>query len=728
MPQELPAGGGLKKILYTLATAKRIGLKASAKALTSHNACKACGLGMGGQRGGMTNELGEFPAVCNKSVQAQSTDNQAAIPREVFDHPLAELQALTGREVEHLGRLNTPLYKAAGAEKFSCISWNAALAKAAERLRHADPARSFFYASGRSSNEAGYLLQLLARAKGTNNVNNCSYFCHQATGVALQNTLGTGTATVQLQDLQLADCIFVIGANPASNHPRLLHALKACRDRGGEVIVINPVKEPGLVRFALPKNARSLIIGGHEIASMYLQPKVGSDAILFAALAKCIVDSDRQDSAFIAEYSEGYDGFVESLSDLHWDAIETETGLAQAQIQLLADRYTQSQAAIFCWGMGLTHHRHGVDTLETLVGLALLRGHVGKPGAGLLPLRGHSNVQGMGTVGVKPMLTSELVALMGRELGILAPETPGLDTMACLRAAHAHKIDFALMLGGNLLEAAPDTVWAKTALERIGCKVYLTTTLNRGHLHSSDQAECLILPVAARDEEWQATTQESMFSYVRLSDGGIHRLDNVHSEVAILSELGKNALAHHAALFERLTSHEAIRQTMAKCLHNLQPLADIDRTREEFHIAGRHLTRPRFFTPSGKAQFRPLSRHPQKHNKDYPLRLISARSEGQFNTIVYEEFDSYRGVNNRYTILMHPEDMRELSLSAGDPVELRSATGQVTGFTVQPFDIQRGAVLGYYPETNPLVGQSVDPHSQTPAYKSTPISVVSAFD
>ncbi|UTA46774.1 FdhF/YdeP family oxidoreductase [Simiduia sp. 21SJ11W-1] len=723
MAKQLPAGGGFKKVLYTLATAKRIGLKASAKALTSHNACKACGLGMGGQRGGMTNELGEFPAVCNKSVQAQSTDNQAPIPQEIFDHPLTDLQALTGREIEHLGRLNTPLYKAAGDTHFSCISWNKALGIAGQKLKAAKASRTFFYASGRSSNEAGYLLQLLARAKGTNNVNNCSYFCHQATGVALTNTLGTGTATVQLEDLHKADTVFLIGANPASNHPRLVHALKACRDRGGEVIVINPVKEPGLVRFALPKNARSLIIGGHEIASMYVQPKVGSDATLFAAIAKCILQNQREDRAFIQQFCEGFDGFQQAIDALTWPEIEAETGLLQADILALAERYARARAAIFCWGMGLTHHTHGVTTLEALVSLALLCGHVGKPGAGLLPLRGHSNVQGMGTVGVKPMLTAELVARMADTLGVDAPTSPGKDTMACLRAAHAGEVDFALMLGGNLLEAAPDTEWTKTALERIGCKVYLTTTLNRGHVHSASKSECLILPVAARDEEWQATTQESMFSYVRLSDGGIHRLDNVHSEVAILSELGQAALAEHEALFTELASHSAIRNAMAKCVDQLAPLATIDETKQEFHIPGRHLTRPTFYTPTGKAQFRPLHRPTASTSQAFPLQLISGRSEGQFNTIVYEEVDTYRGVNNRYTVLMHPEDMASLSLTAGDKVELQSATGSLTGFEVQPFDIQRGALLGYYPETNPLIGQALDPHSHTPAYKSTPVRV-----
>jgi anaerobic selenocysteine-containing dehydrogenase len=256
-PTDAVVGGGLKKVLYTLRSAQRIGVARAAKALTSHNACKVCGLGMGGQLGGMTNELGEFPSVCNKSVQAQITDIQPPIPDAIFDHPLSELQELDGHELEHLGRLNTPLYKSATSDRYEAIDWARALELASRRLRETRAERSFFYASGRSSNEAGFILQLFARALGTNNVNNCSYYCHQATSVALEHSIGTGTATVELADLGSCDLIFVIGANPASNHPRFIHQLKACRERGGHVVIINPAREPGLVRFAVPKSANS---------------------------------------------------------------------------------------------------------------------------------------------------------------------------------------------------------------------------------------------------------------------------------------------------------------------------------------------------------------------------------------------------------------------------------------------------------------------------------------
>ncbi len=283
-------GGGPKKVLYTLATIGRMGVGKAAKALTAKNACKACAYGMGGQRGGMTNELDEFPSVCNKSVQAQSTDIQPAIPDAIFAHSLADLQELTGKEMEHLGRLGTPLFKAEGADRFMPVDWDFAMAHAARKLGAADPQRSFFYSSGRSSNEAGFLFQLLARAYGTNNVNNCSYYCHQATSEGLATTIGKGTSSVELEDLTGADLIFVIGANPSSNHPRFIHMLKHCRDRGGDVIVINPAKEPGLVKFAVPKSPSSMLKGGDEIASDYLQPRIGSDIALFKGLAKAILE------------------------------------------------------------------------------------------------------------------------------------------------------------------------------------------------------------------------------------------------------------------------------------------------------------------------------------------------------------------------------------------------------------------------------------------------------
>ncbi|WP_291405397.1 molybdopterin-dependent oxidoreductase, partial [Devosia sp.] len=391
-------GGGPKKVLYTLSTIGKMGVGKAAKALTAKNTCKACAYGMGGQHGGMTNELDEFPSVCNKSVQAQSTDIQPPIPEPIFEHTIAELSELTGREMERLGRLGTPIFRRAGSDRFEPLDWDAALDHAAHRLAETDPRRTFFYSSGRSSNEAGFLFQLLARAYGTNNVNNCSYYCHQATSEGLATTIGKGTSTVELEDLTGADLIFVIGANPSSNHPRFIHMLKNCRERGGQVIVINPAKEPGLVKFAVPKSPVSMLKGGSDIASDYLQPRIGSDIALFKGLTKAVLEQGTEDRAFIAAYGADFEAFRNDLDTLSWGEITEACGVSREEISRVAAAYGRAQNAVFAWGMGMTHHVHGVANVEAISNLALVRGMIGKRFAGLLPLRGHSNVQGIGTI------------------------------------------------------------------------------------------------------------------------------------------------------------------------------------------------------------------------------------------------------------------------------------------------------------------------------------------
>lgn len=711
-------GGGPKKVLYALATARRMGLKNSAKALTSHNACKACGLGMGGQRGGMVNELGEFPSVCNKSIQAQSTDIQQPIPHEVFTHSLSDLRELDGHELEHMGRLGTPIYKAADADHFTPVSWDWALDHAAARLRVTEPNRSFFYSSGRSSNEAGFLFQLLARVWGTNNVNNCSYYCHQATGVGLESTIGSGTSTVELADLGLADFLLIIGANPSSNHPRLIHQLKAVRERGGEVVFINPAKEPGLVKFAVPKSAKSMLTGGTDIASDYLQPRIGGDIALLKGLAKAVLALGAEAAPFIAEHTNGFAAWRADIETQDWPTIEIQSGIFRTDIERVAALYAKSKNAVFAWGMGVTHHVHGCDTVEYIAGLALLRGMIGRPGAGLLPLRGHSNVQGIGTIGVKPVLPAEVFAAIEKNLGVTLPKAKGHDTMSAMKAADKGEIDAAIIMGGNLLEANPRREWARAAMERIGFKLFLTTTINRGHIEGIDGGEALILPVTARDEEWQPTTQESMFNYVRLSDGGIDRLDNVRPEVAILADLAQRMLPDAPIDWAAYKQHRHIREAIAKTVPGMEPLADIDVAKQEFHIAGRLMHSPRFNTPDGKAHF---ATRPTPASHTAPLILTTVRSEGQFNTIIYERTDSYRGNADRHTVMLHADDIAAHDLTEGETANLVSAHGRMDGVTIKAFDLARGSVMAYYPEANVLTGTEVDPRSKTPSFKATPV-------
>ena len=715
-------GGGTKKVIYTLNTVRKIGLKNSSKALSSKNTCKACGLGMGGQQGGMTNELGEFPAVCNKSIQAQSTDIQPAIPSEIFQHSLSELRELSSYELEHLGRLGNPLFKEKNASHFREVSWEWALTYATEKFSTTEPSRSFFYSSGRSSNEAGFIFQLLARLYGTNNVNNCSYYCHQATSEALGSTIGTGTATVELEDLSHCDMVFVIGANPASNHPRFIHQLKGVRDRDGKVIIINPAKEPGLVRFAVPKSAKSMITGGTWIANEYLQPAIGSDIALFKGIAKSVLEKQGENIDFITQHTEQFDAFRRDIENTHWQTIEQATGISREQIHKVADQYIAAQHVIFAWGMGMTHHQHGVENIEYISNLALLRGMIGKPGTGLLPLRGHSNVQGIGTIGVKPVLAEDIFHNIESELGVQLPTSKGMDTLACIEAAHKDGIDTALIMGGNLYGATPNSTWAKEALDNIGFKLFLTTTLNLGHIHGCDTSESMVLPVTARDEEWQPTTQESMFNYVRLSDGGIERHENTRPEVVVLSDLAQQLLVDCPIDFRQFKQHKNIREAIAKVIPGMEQLADIEVKKQEFHIGGRLKHGPKFNIPGGKALFKVQPLPPQSQTSEYPFTLMTVRSEGQFNTIIYEEIDSYRNTQERWSVLMSPTTIQYLGIQ-NNVVNLVSAYGRMDHVRVYPFDLPDNNLMAYFPEANVLIGCESDPRSKTPAFKSVPVNI-----
>lgn len=717
------SGGGAKKVLYTLATARRIGLLSSAKALTANNTCKACGLGMGGQKGGMTNELGEFPSVCNKSVQAQSTDIQPPIPSEIFEHSLQDLRALSGRKLEHLGRLAHPLLKLKGQDRYHEIEWDQALARIAHALGDIEPQRSFFYSSGRSSNEAGFLLQLLARLYGTNNVSNCSYYCHQATSEALESTIGTGTATVELDDLNSCDLFFVIGANPASNHPRLLHKLIELRRRGGTVIVINPLREAGLERFAAPKMISSMMKGGDEVASLYIQPKVGCDVELFTAIAKAVDEQGGISKTFVAAHTQGFDELLGYVRAIDWRDLTDACGISIDLVRDVAQRYCQSEKAIFAWGMGMTHHLNGVEKIEWISNLALLRGMVGTKGAGLLPLRGHSNVQGIGTIGVKPVLPADVFQRIEQEFDFELPKAKGMHTLASLAAADEGAIDVALMMGGNLYEATPDSQWAAQALDRIATKVYLTTTLNRGHVHGVDSGEVLILPVCARDEEQEPTTQESMFNYVRLSDGGIQRIASVRSESAILAELGRMLMPESAVDFGEFRGHQAIRDAIARVIPGMEALADIEVAKKEFHVRGRLLHTPDFRTASRKANFI-VAKPANSPANTRAFTLTSIRSEGQLNAIVYEERDTYRGLEDRWSVLLSLQDSLELGVSEGGLVDIESDQGCMKKVAVKIFDLAAGCVAVYYPEANILTSRQADTRSHTPAFKSVPVSIV----
>ncbi|MBC8355189.1 MAG: FdhF/YdeP family oxidoreductase [Planctomycetes bacterium] len=722
--KKVSSGGGWPAIRYTLRKAKDVGgIWKMYKALRTKNACKTCALGMGGQSGGMVNEIGGFPEVCKKSLQAMAADMQGAIKPEFWStYSIEQLKAFSPFDLEHCGRLAQPVLYERGAEYYKPIDWDEAIGRITARLKSLPADESFWYFSGRSSNEAGFLLQLFARLYGTNNVNNCSYYCHQASGVGLTSSIGSGTATVVLEDVEQADLVFVIGGNPPSNHPRLMTTLTHIRQRGGEVIVINPVIETGLVNFRVPSNVRSLLLGT-KIATLYVQPDIGGDLALLTGIAKRIDEMGAQDSGFLQSSCEGSEEWLEHIRSVSWFEIHLKSGVAQSDIDAIAERYAAAKNVVFSWTMGVTHHVHGVQNVQAIANLAFMRGMVGRPNAGLLPIRGHSNVQGIGSVGVTPKLKDAIFERLESEYGVTLPTAAGLDTLACMEAAHEKKLKMGFCLGGNLYGSNPDSTYAAESLSRLESMVFLNTTLNTGHAHGLAD-ETIILPVLARDEEPQPTTQESMFNYVRFSDGGPRRFEGPRSEVEVIAQVAEGVLADSTTIdWQSMQDTGRIRDAIAKVVPGYAKIADIDKTKTEFQLDGRTFHKPKFATPSGRAV---MHRHelPNLRGGGDQLRLMTVRSEGQFNTVVYEEEDLYRGQDRRDVILLHPDDISRLGLTEEQHVTIRSETGELTGIRVRAFDkIKAGNTLMYYPESNVLVPRHVDGQSKTPAFKGVLVTI-----
>jgi molybdopterin-dependent oxidoreductase alpha subunit len=723
MAKAVTAGGGLAAVRYALRQARSAGgIVRLTRRLQTSNTCKTCAMGMGGQQGGMRNERGSFPEVCKKSVQAQAADMQPPIGDSFFaQHSLADLERWSPRELEAAGRVGFPLMWREGETHLRRASWDEAYESAAAALRAAGPARTFFYSSGRSSNEAAFLLQCFARVFGTNNVTNCSDYCHQASGVAMQRAIGTRTATVELQDLERADLAVIIGANPSSNHPRLITELVDLRRRGGKVIVINPFKEVGLVRFRVPSDWRSMLFGS-EVSDLYLQPNIGADIALLKLFLKGIVDGGYCDRDFLTAHVEGWDAVEDDLRTTSVESLLSACGVPAADAAAAVQLFAASRATIFAWAMGVTQHAHGVDNIQAIVNLALSRGMLAKPGAGLLPIRGHSNVQGVGSVGFSPGLKLEFARRLQELYGITLPSTPGLHTLAAVDASHRGAIDTAVLLGGNLFAASPDRRWAAEALRRIGTTVHIATKLNEGHIHGRGRA-CLILPALARDEERQCTTQESMFNYVRLSEGGAPAAtEDMRPEVEIIATLSGMVLPKGPIDFAALRDHGAIRAAIGAVVPGYQAIAEIDRTRTEFQIGGRVLHAPQFDTPSGRARAA-VTPVPEFRLGDGEFRLMTLRSEGQFNTVVYEDEDLYRGNERRDVVMMNAGDAATLGVDRDQPVDVINGTGRFAA-RVRFAPLPRGNVAMYYPEANVLIPREIDPASGTPAFKSAAVRIV----
>lgn len=724
MPLKIPkSAGGWRAIFYSLRMANKVGWWQLWKAMTTKNACKTCALGMGGQAGGMVNESGHWPEVCKKSFQAMVADMQKGITPEFFStYSIAQLKTLSPRELEWCGRLVAPIYAGPNDTHYKVVGWEFALERIVRQMKDIQPNQHFFYASGRSSNEAGFLFQLLARLYGTNYVNNCSYYCHQASGAGLTQSLGSGTATIDLEDLDQCDLFFLIGGNPASNHPRLMRTLMQIRRRGGTVIVINPVREVGLVNFSVPSDIRSLFFGT-KIASQYVQPHIGGDLALLYGISKWILQNNHQDTLFINQATEGFEDFCQMLDEMSWDEIVRLSGVTLQEIEKIGSAYANAKKVAFGWTMGITHHLNGTSNVRAIVNLALLRGMVGRPGCGMLPIRGHSNVQGVGSMGVVPNLKENFLNNLETVLGVQLPKTPGMDTMACMEAAKDGSMKAALCLGGNLLGSNPDTQFASEALGSLNLVTYMNTTLNTGHAWGLGK-ETLVLPVLARDEEPQITTQESMFNFVRVSDGGPSRFAGPKSEVEVLATLGSRVLGDNGPVdWRSLRMHTTIREMVARIVPGYENMAVVNQKKKEFSVQGRIFHDPVFPTPTGRAHFSKDWVEPQEELPVGQLRLMTVRSEGQFNTVVYEEQDIYRGQERRDVILMNPSDINKLGLKEDEEVTVASEIAQMGPVRVRSFDVRAGNALMYFPEANILVGRKIDPASRTPSFKNVRVKV-----
>ena len=723
--KKLPkAAGGFASLLYTWRKARQVGgVWRLYKALRTRNACKTCALGMGGQLGGMVNEAGHFPEVCKKSIQAMTADMQGRIPAGFFERfSLRSLQGFSPRELEASGRIVEPLCAGPEDAHYRSLTWDEALERIAAKFRASAPDETFFYFSGRSSNEAGFLLNLFARIYGTNNVNNCSYYCHQASGVGLSSIYGSGTASIVLDDIEHCDTLFLVGANPASNHPRLMSTIMRMKRRGGRVIVVNPVREVGLVNFKVPSSVRSMFLGT-RIADFYVQPHIGGDIAFFMGIAKALVERGAVDHEFVQDATEGWPEFETEIANTSWEEIVAQSGVDRATIDNVAAVYAAAKGAVFAWAMGVTHHAHGVQNVQAMGNLALMRGMLGRKNAGLLPIRGHSNVQGIGSMGVTPKLKAEVLRRLEERYTVALPQTAGLDTMGSMVAAANGKMRVAFCIGGNLYGSNPDANFAAEAMRNIDLVVYLSTTLNTGHAMGLGK-ETIILPVLARDEEHQSTTQESMFNYVRLSDGGPARYEGPRSEVEVVAAIARRVFGDRSPVdWQTMERHNAIREAIAAIIPGYEEVASIGDTKKEFQIEGRTYHRTKFSTPSGKARFHAFAIPPLKSDGPATLRLMTLRSEGQFNTVVYEDEDTYRGQERRDIILLNPEDRARLGLRENDLVTVRSTCGALKNVIVRDFDIRAGNAAMYYPEANVLVPRDIDPASKTPAFKSISVTV-----
>ncbi len=693
-----------------------------------------------------------FPVkVCENGAKALAWETTAKrVTREFFAaHTVSWLEQQSDYWLEEQGRLTEPMVYDEASDKYVPISWEEAFQLIGRELNAlADPNEAEFYTSGRASNEAAFLYQLFVREFGTNNFPDCSNMCHEATSVGLPPALGVAKATVVLDDFDHADAIFIFGQNPGTNSPRMLDELHAAARRGVRIVTFNPLRERALERFADPKNPLEMAtLSSTTISSNYFQVRVGGDLAALKGIMKALIEADDQASAsgkprvldvdFINTHTHGFEALAADLRATGWAAIERQSGLTRADLATAANIYAEAKAVIVAWGMGITQHRHGTENVQQIVNLLLLRGNIGRPGAGALPVRGHSNVQGDRTVGITEKPAPEFLDRLKAVFGFEPPRDQGHAVVRTVEAMVQGDAKVFVGLGGNFVAAIPDTEIATRAMRRLNLTVGINTKLNRGHLVHGRKA--LILPCLARSEiDMQAegpqmvTIEDS--TCVVQSSAGRNRPATPHllSEPAIIAGMARATLPNSRVDWEAMVAnYDRIRDAIEAVFPIFKDFNARVRKRGGFHLTS--TARNRIWeTPTGKANFLVFPGIEEDPHRDDPdvLWLTTIRSHDQFNTTVYTLNDRYRGVyGQRRVLFLGREEMNKRKLAPYDLVDLKTASSDDTeraarGFKVVPYNIPSSACAAYYPETNGLVPlYSRDGQSGTPTSKSIPIRI-----
>ena len=693
-----------------------------------------------------------FAEFCESGAKAvaDAADRHRADHRFFARHTIAELLERPDQWLNDAGRLTTPLLRRPGAEHLVPVTWEDAERLVGDHLAATSPDRAVFYTSGRASNEAAFLYQLWARTLGTNNLPDCSNMCHESSGTALSPTIGIGKGTVTLRDLEVADVIVVLGQNPGTNAPRMLSALQQCVEGGGTIVAVNPMAEVGLSRFANPQDLTrpsrvpKALGDGTALASEHLQVRIGGDLALLTGVQKALFEEGLVDQEFVAAHTSGHEQLREHLAAQPWEPLEAASGISRDRMRWLAELIGSTRRVVWCWAMGLTQHEHAVGTIRQLANLALLRGAIGVEGGGLCPVRGHSNVQGDRTVGVWDRPSDDLLdgLTAGIGNGWSPPREPGHDTVAAIRAAARGEVDVLVALGGNLLQAAPDTDATAAALGRVHLAVHIATKLNRGHLLTGEAA--LLLPCLSRTEldetehGPQFVTVESSMGVVSRSQGHMRPVsEHLRSEPAIVAGLAAATVGPTTPVPWRDVARDLdrTRDLIEACIPGFEDYNQ--RVRADGGFALPNPARDGDFSglPGGRAV---LTTYPLPDATFTPptdaLTLMTVRSHDQFNTTVYGPDDRYRGVHgDRRVVFLSPVDAVARGLADGQRVDVTSLAPDgrrtIHGFRVVLHDLPDGDCAAYFPEANPLVplaSTAID--SNTPTSKSVPVTIAPAAD